>query len=54
MRWQSFFIGGGMNPTSVLAGFDTNTLTAAFNVSYLDRQFTIWFDVLIKSLTLPR
>ncbi|CAL9768987.1 unnamed protein product [Musa acuminata subsp. burmannicoides] len=30
---QSFFIGGGMNPTSVLAGFDTNTLTAAFNVT---------------------
>ncbi|URE31485.1 Cupin [Musa troglodytarum] len=30
---QSFFVGGGMNPTSVLAGFDSNTLAAAFNVT---------------------
>ncbi|KAF6134712.1 hypothetical protein GIB67_002113, partial [Kingdonia uniflora] len=31
--FQSFFIGGGMNPPSVLAGFDRNTLKTAFNVS---------------------
>ncbi|XP_068640575.1 vicilin-like seed storage protein At2g28490 [Aristolochia californica] len=31
--FQSFSIGGGMHPKSVLAGFDIKTLTAAFNVS---------------------
>ncbi|KAF9593812.1 hypothetical protein IFM89_025521 [Coptis chinensis] len=31
--YQSFFIGGGPNPTSVLAGFDHITLRTAFNVS---------------------
>uniref|UniRef100_A0A1D1ZK97 Vicilin-like antimicrobial peptides 2-2 n=1 Tax=Anthurium amnicola TaxID=1678845 RepID=A0A1D1ZK97_9ARAE len=31
--FQSFFIGGGSNPTPVLAGFDTHTLTNAFNVT---------------------
>ncbi|PSR86617.1 Vicilin-like seed storage protein [Actinidia chinensis var. chinensis] len=31
--FQSFFIGGGTNPTSVLAGFDHDTLATAFNVS---------------------
>ncbi|WOK99844.1 vicilin-like seed storage protein [Canna indica] len=30
---QSFFIGGGLNPTSVLAGFDIDTLTTAFNLT---------------------
>nr|XP_016458794.1 PREDICTED: vicilin-like seed storage protein At2g28490 [Nicotiana tabacum] len=33
LGFQSFFIGGGMYPTSVLAGFDTLTLSTAFNVS---------------------
>lgn len=32
---QSFFIGGGMYPTSVVAGFDMGTLSTAFNVSPL-------------------
>ncbi|XP_077239532.1 vicilin-like seed storage protein At2g28490 [Tasmannia lanceolata] len=31
--FQSFYIGGGTYPTSVLAGFDMRTLTTAFNVS---------------------
>ncbi|XP_058110217.1 vicilin-like seed storage protein At2g28490 [Magnolia sinica] len=31
--FQSFFIGGGTYPTSVLAGFDIRTLTTAFNVT---------------------
>ncbi|PKA51119.1 Vicilin-like antimicrobial peptides 2-2 [Apostasia shenzhenica] len=31
--YQSFFVAGGANPASVLAGFDRKTLTAAFNVS---------------------
>ncbi|CAK9143216.1 unnamed protein product [Ilex paraguariensis] len=31
--FQSFFVGGGSNPTSILAGFDPQTLSAAFNVS---------------------
>ncbi|XP_056693257.1 vicilin-like seed storage protein At2g28490 isoform X1 [Spinacia oleracea] len=31
--FQSFFIGGGTNPVSVLAGFDPETLSTAFNVS---------------------
>uniref|UniRef100_A0A6V7QSQ7 Cupin type-1 domain-containing protein n=1 Tax=Ananas comosus var. bracteatus TaxID=296719 RepID=A0A6V7QSQ7_ANACO len=31
--YESFFVGGGRYPTSVLAGFDTRTLTAAFNIS---------------------
>ncbi|KAI4383809.1 hypothetical protein MLD38_009607 [Melastoma candidum] len=31
--FQSFFIGGGSNPASVLTGFDTKTLAAAFNVT---------------------
>ncbi|KAF5200012.1 Vicilin-like seed storage protein [Thalictrum thalictroides] len=31
--FQSFFIGGGMSPVSILSGFDETTLTAAFNVS---------------------
>ncbi|XP_008782665.2 vicilin-like seed storage protein At2g28490 [Phoenix dactylifera] len=31
--YQSFFIGGGTYPSSVLAGFDIETLTAAFNVT---------------------
>ncbi|KAK8919304.1 Vicilin-like antimicrobial peptides 2-2 [Platanthera zijinensis] len=31
--YQSFFIGGGEYPRSVLAGFDISTLTSAFNVS---------------------
>ncbi|XP_047330167.1 vicilin-like seed storage protein At2g28490 [Impatiens glandulifera] len=31
--FQSYFIGGGLNPTSVLAGFDRATLATAFNVS---------------------
>ncbi|KAL9171140.1 hypothetical protein ABFS82_04G190700 [Erythranthe guttata] len=30
---QSFFVAGGTYPTSVLAGFDHSTLSAAFNVS---------------------
>ncbi|PHT80100.1 hypothetical protein T459_18152 [Capsicum annuum] len=36
MGWhafQSFFIGGGVHPVSVLAGFDHNTLSTALNVS---------------------
>ncbi|XP_071732073.1 vicilin-like seed storage protein At2g28490, partial [Rutidosis leptorrhynchoides] len=32
--FQTFFIGGGTSPTSVLAGFDTQTLATAFNVTY--------------------
>ncbi|GAA0164043.1 hypothetical protein LIER_19769 [Lithospermum erythrorhizon] len=31
--FQSFFIGGGTNPTSVLAGFDPQTMATAFNVT---------------------
>nr|XP_017252497.1 PREDICTED: vicilin-like seed storage protein At2g28490 isoform X1 [Daucus carota subsp. sativus]XP_017252498.1 PREDICTED: vicilin-like seed storage protein At2g28490 isoform X1 [Daucus carota subsp. sativus] len=31
--FQSFFIGGGRNPSSILAGFDKETLSTAFNVS---------------------
>ncbi|KAI8573723.1 hypothetical protein RHMOL_Rhmol01G0298500 [Rhododendron molle] len=31
--FQSFFIGGGSNPTSVLAGFEHSTLSTALNVS---------------------
>ncbi|TMW93284.1 hypothetical protein EJD97_011922 [Solanum chilense] len=31
--FQSFFIGGGIYPTSILSGFDTLTLSTAFNVS---------------------
>ncbi|GAV62080.1 Cupin_1 domain-containing protein [Cephalotus follicularis] len=31
--FQSFFIGGGTNPKSVLAGFDPETLRTAFNVT---------------------
>ncbi|XP_022732472.1 vicilin-like seed storage protein At2g28490 [Durio zibethinus] len=31
--FQSFFIGGGTYPTSILAGFGPETLSAAFNVS---------------------
>ncbi|KAL8166056.1 hypothetical protein V2J09_007555 [Rumex salicifolius] len=31
--FQSFFISGGSNPTSVLAGFDPKTLSTALNVS---------------------
>lgn len=30
---QSFFLTGGGNPTSVLAGFDPKMLVTAFNVS---------------------
>jgi len=29
---QSFFLGGGGNPASVLAGFEPKTLAVAFNV----------------------
>ncbi|KAK9279673.1 hypothetical protein L1049_013353 [Liquidambar formosana] len=31
--FQSFYIGGGMDPISVLAGFDPRTLATVFNVS---------------------
>lgn len=31
--FQSFFVGGGANPVSVLAGFDPQTLSTALNVS---------------------
>ncbi|XP_073009201.1 vicilin-like seed storage protein At2g28490 [Typha latifolia] len=31
--YESFFIGGGSYPTSVLAGFDINTLIAALNIT---------------------
>ncbi|XP_019177854.1 PREDICTED: vicilin-like seed storage protein At2g28490 [Ipomoea nil] len=34
--FQSFFIGGGMHPTSVLAGFDPYTLSTALNVSMVE------------------
>ncbi|XP_059664422.1 vicilin-like seed storage protein At2g28490 [Cornus florida] len=38
---QSFFIGGGSSPTSILAGFDPQTLAAAFNVSIAEvRELT--------------
>lgn len=30
---QSFFVAGGTNPTSILAGFDPLTMSTAFNVS---------------------
>ncbi|KAK8655212.1 hypothetical protein V6N13_107802 [Hibiscus sabdariffa] len=42
--FQSFFVGGGTNPASVLAGFSPETLSSAFNVSvsrlkgFLSRQ----------------
>nr|GEU42782.1 vicilin-like seed storage protein At2g28490 [Tanacetum cinerariifolium] len=32
--FQSFYLGGGTSPTSVLAGFDRQTLATAFNVSF--------------------
>ncbi|KAI3682064.1 hypothetical protein L2E82_50212 [Cichorium intybus] len=32
--FQAFYIGGGADPSSVLAGFDMQTLSTAFNVSY--------------------
>ncbi|KAI3688201.1 hypothetical protein L1987_81911 [Smallanthus sonchifolius] len=32
--FESFSLSGGTNPRSVLAGFDTQTLATAFNVSY--------------------
>ncbi|KAI3822864.1 hypothetical protein L1987_10463 [Smallanthus sonchifolius] len=32
--FESFSLGGGRNPRSVLAGFDTQVLATAFNVSY--------------------
>ncbi|GMP98670.1 hypothetical protein CsSME_00046472 [Camellia sinensis var. sinensis] len=35
-HFQSFFIGGGTYPTSVLSGFDHLTLSTAFNVSTSD------------------
>ncbi|KAA8550430.1 hypothetical protein F0562_002114 [Nyssa sinensis] len=35
---QSFYIGGGTYPTSVLAGFDPQTLATAFNVSVEELQ----------------
>ncbi|MCD7452582.1 hypothetical protein HAX54_017501 [Datura stramonium] len=44
--FQSFFIGGGIYPTSILGGFDQLTLSTAFNVSseevseILTRQFS--------------
>ncbi|XP_055836042.1 vicilin-like seed storage protein At2g28490 [Solanum dulcamara] len=44
--FQSFFIGGGVYPTSILSGFDSLTLSTAFNVSseevseILTRQFS--------------
>ncbi|KAK9998417.1 hypothetical protein SO802_018020 [Lithocarpus litseifolius] len=34
--FQSFFIGGGTYPQSVLAGFEPETLSRAFNVSYAE------------------
>ncbi|KAH9606372.1 hypothetical protein KSS87_017277 [Heliosperma pusillum] len=36
--FQSFFIGGGIHPVSVLAGFDPQTLSTAFNVSIGELQ----------------
>ncbi|PKA61783.1 Vicilin-like antimicrobial peptides 2-2 [Apostasia shenzhenica] len=33
LPYQSFFIGGGYYPRSVLAGFDTSTVTSAFNAT---------------------
>ncbi|KAI3411368.1 uncharacterized protein J3R85_018086 [Psidium guajava] len=32
-NFQSFFLGGGPNPASILTGFDPQTLATAFNVS---------------------
>ncbi|XP_039115228.1 vicilin-like seed storage protein At2g28490 [Dioscorea cayenensis subsp. rotundata] len=37
--YQSFFIGGGRNPTSVIAGFGVITLRAAFNVTMNELSF---------------
>ncbi|XP_075633019.1 vicilin-like seed storage protein At2g28490 [Castanea sativa] len=34
--FQSFFIGGGTYPQSVLAGFEPETLSRAFNISYAE------------------
>ncbi|XP_038901798.1 vicilin-like seed storage protein At2g28490 [Benincasa hispida] len=34
--FQSFFVAGGTYPSSVLAGFDQDTLATAFNVSYTE------------------
>ncbi|KAL3518343.1 hypothetical protein ACH5RR_020932 [Cinchona calisaya] len=31
--FQSYFVGGGTNPTSILSGFDPSTMSTAFNVS---------------------
>ncbi|GAB2275111.1 hypothetical protein Dimus_009876 [Dionaea muscipula] len=36
--FQSFFVAGGGNPTSVLAGFDPQTLSNAFNVTVEELQ----------------
>ncbi|KAL3530606.1 hypothetical protein ACH5RR_009928 [Cinchona calisaya] len=33
LGFQSFFIGGGTNPTSILSGFDPLTMSTAFNVT---------------------
>ncbi|PSR89989.1 Vicilin-like seed storage protein [Actinidia chinensis var. chinensis] len=46
--FQSFFIGGGTYPTSVLTGFDPETLTAAFNVSKTELK-----DVLTRQRSGP-
>ncbi|EXB98567.1 Vicilin-like antimicrobial peptides 2-2 [Morus notabilis] len=34
--FQSFFVGGGINPTSVLSGFDSEILENAFNVTHAE------------------
>lgn len=53
--FQSFFIGGGMHPTSVLAGFDPYTLSTALNVSMTEISEVVGTKVSgpIVSLTNP-
>ncbi|XP_020253698.1 vicilin-like seed storage protein At2g28490 [Asparagus officinalis] len=37
--YQSFFIGGGRDPTSILSGFDPMTIASAFNVTMEELGF---------------
>ncbi|WOL14773.1 vicilin-like seed storage protein [Canna indica] len=39
--YQSFFIGGGRRPASVLAGFHMSTLTTAFNITEEEMQMML-------------
>lgn len=41
LNLQSFFVGGGLYPTSILAGFDSFTMAAALNVCFKQRKLII-------------